>query len=70
MFEGELPCGVPCRTLGLRGLPAEALAGTDIEVYDTAEELAAALTRYAADAAPAFSAANAALYGRVFSNER
>jgi hypothetical protein len=29
-----------------------------------------ALTRWAGAAAPAFSAANAALYDRVFSNER
>ena len=57
-------------TLGLRGLPAGALAGADIEVHDTAAEFAAALTRWAGDASPAFSAANAALYDQVFSNER
>ena len=57
-------------TLGLRGLPAGALAGADIEVHDIAAEFAAALTRWTGDAAPAFSAANAALYDQVFSNER
>jgi glycosyltransferase involved in cell wall biosynthesis len=56
-------------TLGLRGLSAEALAGTDIEVHDGTQAFAAALTRWSVDA-PSFSQANAALYDRLFSNER
>lgn len=57
-------------TLGLRGLPAGALAGPDIEVHDTAADFAAALDRWAGGPASAFSEANAALYDRVFSTGR
>jgi glycosyltransferase involved in cell wall biosynthesis len=57
--------------LGLRGLPAGAAAGADIEVADTAAGFAAALSRRSdAAASPSFSAANAALYDRLFSNAR
>lgn len=57
-------------TLGLRGQPVGAQAGTDIDVQDTAAGFAAALTRWSEDAAPVFSEPNAALYDRLFSNER
>jgi glycosyltransferase involved in cell wall biosynthesis len=57
-------------TLGLRGVPAGALTGADIEVHDTAADFAAALTRWCETAGPGYSEANAALYDRVFSNER
>jgi polysaccharide biosynthesis protein PslH len=57
--------------LGLRGLPAGAAAGADIEVADTAASFAAALGRRSdAAASPSFSAVNAALYDRLFSNAR
>jgi glycosyltransferase involved in cell wall biosynthesis len=69
-----LCAGKPVLTtsLGLRGLPAEAMTGTDIEAHDTAAGFAAALTRWCEDATspPAFSEGNAALYDRVFSNEQ
>jgi hypothetical protein len=55
-----LCAGKPVLTtsLGLRGLPADVLDGADIEVHDAAAQFAAALTRWAGEAAPAFSAAN------------
>jgi glycosyltransferase involved in cell wall biosynthesis len=57
--------------LGLRGLPAGTATGADIEVEDTAAGFAAALRRRSDGAAsPSFSAANAALYDRLFSNAR
>jgi glycosyltransferase involved in cell wall biosynthesis len=67
-----LCAGKPVLTtsLGLRGLPAGELGGADIEVQDTAADFAAALTRRSHASAPAFSAANAALYDRLFSSAR
>jgi hypothetical protein len=51
-------------------VPAGALTGADIEVHDTAADFAAALTRWCETTGPGYSEANAALYDRVFSNER
>jgi hypothetical protein len=73
LIEG-LCAGKPvlATSLGLRGLPAGTLSGADIEVHDTPAAFAAALTRWCEGGTlmPAFSAANAALYDRVFSNAR
>jgi hypothetical protein len=57
-------------SLALRGLPAGALAGADIDVHDTAPGFAEAMRRWSAAPAPATSPANAALYDRLFSNAR
>jgi glycosyltransferase involved in cell wall biosynthesis len=59
-------------TLGLRGLPAGELADADIEVHDDAAAFATALTRFVdgVPSVPAISRANAALYDRLFSNNR
>jgi hypothetical protein len=59
-------------SLGLRGFPTGEVAGADIQVHDTAAGFAGALLRLseAVASAPALSLANAALYDRLFSNER
>jgi glycosyltransferase involved in cell wall biosynthesis len=59
-------------SLGLRGLPAGAMQGADVEVQDAAAGFAAALTRLSggSDTAPVVSTTNAALYDRLFSNPR
>jgi glycosyltransferase involved in cell wall biosynthesis len=57
-------------TLGLRGMPAGEMAGADIQVHDTAGGFAEALTKLSGPSTPTVSGANAALYDRLFSNER
>jgi hypothetical protein len=69
-----LCAGKPILTtsLALRGLPGTEMSGASIEVHDAAADFARAMDRLSAAAAPApaAQAANAALYDRLFSNER
>jgi glycosyltransferase involved in cell wall biosynthesis len=71
----EALCGgkpVLATSLGVRGLPRRETGGEGIHVHDTAAGFAEAMARLADAEGPraAMSAANAALYDRLFSNAR
>lgn len=57
-------------SLALRGLPTREMTGDDIHVHDTAADFADAMSRLSDAVSPAPALANAALYDRLFSNQR